>query len=475
MTNGSEDGFGSIFQGGFATRRRFLRSSGLAAAAGLTALTAAGSLPGLASAATSDAPQALAEDAVIFGIPAVLMTRWLQASRQARFPIDQFYVNLDLSSPATHVVGPNDDTLYGLGWLDLAEGAQVIEVPDTHGRYYSIQLIDMWSNPFAYIGKRATGTKAGAFAITPPGFKGRLPHGVRRIPATTKRVLAFVRTFVKDPADLAAARKIHLSYTTGPLRSYPHGRLHPKVAANAEALNVLTPISLATSAVSLYETINSLIKEYPPLPADAAYARKLRPIGVDVPVYKQPGTSLKPVLQAAIAPAVAKVAAELAGSVTEIDGWTVVLGVTNITHDPLRRAALVIDGPGFQVEKEALYYSAAQLNGTALSGADSYVLRFERDQLPPAGAFWSLIMYDAATNYLVANPINRYEVASHTPGLVYGADGSLEIPIRSSQPTSNAANWLPSPAGDFRVVLRTYLPETPILDGSWKIPPLQLA
>jgi hypothetical protein len=474
MTDGSADGYGSTFQNGLATRRSFLRTSGLAAAVGLTALGVAGSLPGVASAATSDL-QALAGDAVIFGIPAVLMTRWLQVSKQAGFPISQFYVNLDLSSPATHVVGPNDDTLYGLGWLDLTEGAQVIEVPDTDGRYYSIQLIDMWSNPFAYIGKRATGTKAGAFAITPPGFKGTLPHGVRHVPAPTKRVLAFVRTFVKDTADLAAARKIHLSYSTGSLRSYPHGRVHPKVAANAEALNVLTPIDLTTSTVSLYETINSLIREYPPLPADAAYARKLRPIGVDVPVYQQPGASLKPVLQAAIAPAVKQAEAGLEGLVTEINGWSVVRGVTDITHNPVKRAALMIDGPGYHIEKEALYYSAAQLNGTVLSGASSYVLRFEKSQLPPVGAFWSLIMYDAVTFYLVANPINRYEVASHTPGLVYGADGCLEIPIQHSRPASNAANWLPSPTGDFRIVLRTYIPEGPILDGSWKIPPLQLA
>ena len=61
-------------------------------------------------------------------------------------------------------------------------------------------------------------------------------------------------------------------------------------------------------------------------------------------------------------------------------------------------------------------------------------LTFPKGQLPPVEAFWSLILYDATTFWLVANPINRYEVASHTDGLVYGADGSLTIGVQNGQP-----------------------------------------
>jgi hypothetical protein len=474
---------------GLATRRSFLRGSGAVAAAGVTTLATGGLLSGVADGATHTTTQTAststadrrhavlplqqtAQNAVIFGAPAVLESRYFKLSEQAGITLNRFSVNLTLSTPDTHVAGPNDDTLYGLTWLDLTEGPQVIEVPATHGRYYSIQLIDMWSNSFAYIGLRATGDRAGAFAITPPGWSGKLPAGVKQIKATTKRLLALVRTFVKDPKDLPAAQKIHTSYTTGPLSSYPRGRIKSRIVPDAAALNVFAPIDLTGSDASLYKEINSLINEYPPLPADAKHAKTLRSVGVDVKHYAQPSSTLTAVLQAAIKPAIGQILADLPTLQTQVDGWSVNLHVAKVTHDPLRRAALTIYGPGTHVAMEALYFGVGQLDGLPLTGAHDYTLTFPKGQLPPVGAFWSLILYDATTFWLVANPINRYEVASHTDGLIYGADGALTIAVQPTQPSSPAVNWLPAPAGAFRLILRTYIPKPAILDGAWTPPPL---
>ncbi|MGO9904596.1 MAG: DUF1254 domain-containing protein [Solirubrobacteraceae bacterium] len=468
-----------------ATRRHFLKQSGVAVAAGLGGGAAAAVLPGTAVAASPrrrnghepTSPQSLqqvAEDAVIFGSPVVLMQRYFLAGLQAGMPINQFFVNTELSSPATLAVGPNDDTLYGLVWLDLTRGPQVIGVPDTHGRYYSIQLIDFWTNPFAYIGYRTTGTEAGAFAITPPGYRGRLPRGVKEVPATTKRLLGLVRTLVNDPADLPAAQAIQTSYTTGSLDRHPFGRVSAVAAPNSGAFNIFVPIDLTGDGIDLYEEINQGILEYPPLPADARYARTLRPVGVDVERYRQPDASLASILKAAITPAWQAAQAYLPGAATVEGTWSVVLGITDITHDPLRRLGLTIYGPGTHIEKEALYYSALPVGGTPLSGANTYQLRFAKGQLPPVEAFWSLIMY-GANNELVANPINRYELASHNPtDLNYASDGSLTITISNAQPASGTDNWLPAPDGPFRMILRTYVPETPILNGTWQPPDLQL-
>ncbi len=477
------------FPSGLPTRRSFLRGSGAVAAASVSTLTTGGLLGGVAQGATvtttpaartstaetqhSAAPlQETAQHAVIFGVPAVLQSRYLRLSDRAGIDRNRFSVNLTLSTPATHAAGPNDDTLYGLTWLDLTAGPQVIEVPATHGRYYSIQLIDMWSNSFAYIGLRATGDKAGAYAITPPGWSGKLASGVKEIKSPTKRLLALVRTFVKDAKDLKAAQRIHTSYTTGPLASYPGGRIRSQIVPDAAALNVFAPIDLIGSGISLYEEINSLINEYPPLPTDARYAKTLRPVGVDVKDYVHPRATLAPMLQAAIKPAIGQILAYLPTEQTYVDGWGVNLHVANITHDPLRRAALTVYGPGTHVAKEALYFGIAQLDGLPLTGAHDYTLAFPKGELPPVGAFWSLILYDATTFWLVANPINRYEIASHTDGLIYRADGSLTIAIQNSPPSSPSVNWLPAPSGAFRLVLRTYLPTPGILDGAWRPPPL---
>mgnify|MGYP001164786070 CR=1 FL=1 len=465
------------------TRRTFLRGTGAVAAIGATTL-AGGTLfsgalfSGTANAATTTARRGsgpslaqLAQDAVIFGLPAVLQTQYLALSDAAGFARNQFAVNLELSTPATHVAGPNDDTLYGFTYLDLADGPQVIEVPATPGRYYSIQLIDFWTNAFDYIGTRTTGSAAGAFAIIPPGWHGRLPRGVQAVRATTKRLLALVRTEVMNPADLAAAQAIQTSYTTGPLSQYPSQRVSPAVVA--QALDIFAPLPLTGFDLSLFEQINSLIQEYPPLPRDAAYARRLRPVGVDVRCYQQPGASLAGILQAAITPAVAAIEAEGPALVSQTGtGWSVNYDVTPVTHDPLKRAALTLYGPGTHINSEALYFSAAAVDGAALTGASDYTLTFPAGQLPPVGAFWSLILYDATTFWLVANPIDRYEIASHTGGLSYNADGSLTIAVSNTQPADPTVNWLPSPTDAFRLILRTYLPAPSILDGSWLPPAL---
>ena len=114
------------------------------------------------------------------------------------------------------VVAPNVDTTYTVGQLDLSDGPLVIDVPDTRGRYYVIQLLDAYSNTFAYAGRRTTGTRPGAFAIVPPGFSGSLPDGVRRIRSPTRSIWLLGRTLVRDQADLAAVTALMWPYTLTP-------------------------------------------------------------------------------------------------------------------------------------------------------------------------------------------------------------------------------------------------------------------
>ena len=48
----------------------------------------------------------------------------------------------------------------------------------------------MWQELEHYIGRRTTGTKAGNFALVPPGWKGELPAGVTRLDVTHRQDLA---------------------------------------------------------------------------------------------------------------------------------------------------------------------------------------------------------------------------------------------------------------------------------------------
>ena len=176
------------------------------------------------------------------------------------------------------------------------------------------------------------------------------------------------------------------------------------------------------------------------------------------------------VLAAAIAPAVAKIKSQFLSDT--VNGWSVNRNVRPIVHDPLLRAAFNQYGPGTHIAEEALYFSQRKGDdGQVLSGANRYALRFPAGGLPPVDAFWSLTLY-GHDFLLVENSIKRYAINARTAGLVYGADGSLEIVIQHEAPNDPKVNWLPAPKGPFQLVLRAYQPKPSVLDGSYKLPPL---
>ncbi|MGD0707957.1 MAG: DUF1254 domain-containing protein [Anaerolineaceae bacterium] len=102
-------------------------------------------------------------------------------------------------------VGVNHDTLLTVGWLDLSKGPQVLHVPDMAGRYYSVQFTDPFDVDFAYVGTRTTGTQAGDYLITGPGWNGQVPSGMTQISSPNNSVLVLGRVLVESDSDLPTA------------------------------------------------------------------------------------------------------------------------------------------------------------------------------------------------------------------------------------------------------------------------------
>jgi hypothetical protein len=122
---------------------------------------------------------------------------------------------------------------------------------------------------------------------------------------------------------------------------------------------------------------------------------------------------------------------------------------------------------GYEAAYAQIYVDA---DDRPLDGAHRYELRFTKT--PPCSAFWSVTMYDAQDFFLVANPIDRYSIGDRTPGLRFADDGSLTIALQTDEPAEpeRRANWLPTPAGAFRPLLRMYEPDDAVFDGSYELP-----
>lgn len=136
-------------------------------------------------------------------------------------PVNTYYTVPDLASPSAKSyllrVGANVDTLYSGGWLDLKEKPLVLHVPDMKGRYYSIQFTDpATGSDFAYVGRRTTGTQAGDYLITGPGWSGSVPHGMKRIPSPDDKVLVIGRVLVENDDDLTTAYNLSKQITLTP-------------------------------------------------------------------------------------------------------------------------------------------------------------------------------------------------------------------------------------------------------------------
>jgi hypothetical protein len=125
-------------------------------------------------------------------------------------PVNTLYATPHLSSPAVSnaslLATGTDDVLYVGGLLDLAKGPQILHVPDMAGRYYSVQFTDPSDGTnFAYVGKRATGTAAGEFFISGPGWKGTAPQGMTQLASPNNSVLVIGRVLVASASDLPTA------------------------------------------------------------------------------------------------------------------------------------------------------------------------------------------------------------------------------------------------------------------------------
>jgi hypothetical protein len=198
------------------------------------------------------------------------------------------------------VVRFNFDTLYLLAWLDLSAEPIVLSVPDTGGRYYLMQMLDMWSDVFAVVGSRTTGTKAGNFAIVAPGWSGTLPEGVDKIVAPTPAIWILARTQTNGPANYANVHKIQDGYKLMPLSQWGKAYTPPRDVPIDPSVDAKTPPAIQVNrlnGVAVLTRLAELFSKYPPHANDYPILFRMRALGLE-PAF-DPG-KLDPALAATI-------------------------------------------------------------------------------------------------------------------------------------------------------------------------------
>jgi hypothetical protein len=376
------------------------------------------------------------------------------------------------------VVRVNFDTLYSIAWLDMTTEPMIISAPDTNGRYYLLPMLDMWTDVFASPGARTTGTQAGNFLVTPPGWSGAVPPGMTRISAPTPFVWIIGRTKTDGQPDYQAVHKIQDGYKVTPLSEW--GKPAKPVEAKIDpTVDMKTPPKTQVDTMpagKFFAYAAELLKVNPPHITDQPIVAQLKNIGIE----SGKGFDMDKA-DPAVRNALAKVPEEaqqlMAWKVPTlarlVNGWSMntdTMGVYGNYY--LKRAIVAKLGLGANLPEDAIYpLNLADESGKPLDGANRYTIHFDKGNTPPANAFWSITLYDSE-GFQVPNPLNRFAVSSWMP-FKYNADGSLDLYFQNESPSADKeANWLPAPRGPFNLTMRIYAPRSEALTGRWNPPPV---
>ncbi|GAA0429013.1 DUF1254 domain-containing protein [Leifsonia naganoensis] len=438
----------------------------------------------------------LASEAYVVGFPLVFdleqVERFVSAGIGAvpPTPYNVFGHGRTLAGPADTFVSINNDTVYSMAQVDLSVGPVLLSVPEAGERYYVLQFVSAWTENFAYIGTRATGGGAGDFLLLPPDWEGPEADpddpagGPTRIHFPTRIASIVGRWAVDGEEDLPAVHALQDALTLTPLR---------RSLTPPDGVPPVAPA--ATEALTFFERMRVWSQAFPPAERDRAALATYAELGLtgDVPVEALPA-EVQAALETGYAVGKEALEASLRTGAPVVDHWQLTLHSFDYNLDffevgTLDDPAWKLDDPrtryavragaalgglwgnhGYEAVYSATYEDA---DGNALTGEHVYRLRLA--PTPPVGAFWSLTMYDLPGYFLVANAADRYSLGERTRGIVYDDDGGLTITMSTTRPTdpTAAANWLPTPEGEFRPLMRMYAPGAAVLSGEYRLPAIE--
>lgn len=431
----------------------------------------------------------IAKEAYIYAYP--MLEHYKMMFAMAMYPESGAYLapfnvlvnKAQLSGPKdTIIVRPNNDTFYSVVWFDLSKQPQILSVPAiTDDRYYSFQIIDMYTHNIDYVGSRKTGNDAGLYMFVGSNWNSETPEGINKvIRSEGNYLLALGRTQVFGPDDIESAQAIMGQYTIQSLNTF-QGMAEAMVIPENPAIPPYHPDNVSNENFISY--LNALMATGKIHPSEQMLFKRFARIGIE-PGQPYNADNYTPEIIEAIRQGIE------AGRKTFIDesgklgvrknGWQQITGAFGtreaMKEKYLTRAAAAYFGLWGNDLEEAFYpETTLDIDSEEMDGSKhAYKLHFEADELPPARAFWSLTMYKLPEQLLIDNEIDRYVIGSSTKGLQYNEDGSLDVYIQKENPGKDRmSNWLPAYNGPFSLQARIYWPEPTALNPLYEMPAVQ--
>jgi DNA sulfur modification protein DndE len=426
----------------------------------------------------------LGVEAYIYGYPLVVMDAVRRVNTNVTEPLGmsapmgQFGHARSFPDASKRVIaGASVDTLYSLAWLDLSRGPYVLHLPDAHGRFYLMPILDGWTEVVGNPGTRTTGDKSGDYVITGPHWAGVLPAGVQQIKSDTTMAWIVGRTYTSGtPQDYDALHAMQDQYTLVPLALFRKPNPAPEKGVVDPTIDMTTPPRDQIDkldAAEFFKRLAVLMKNNPPTPQDAPMVATLSRLGIigDFDMSKAPpnvAQGLSRVPEAAHKNILGHYAAQ-----KQANGWIVSTGSGHYGTDYLQRALVAYIGVGGNLPADG-FYPIARVDGDGklLNSANRYVMHFTKADAPPINprGFWSITIYDKEY-FLAPNAINRFSLSSRDT-FQQNPDGSMDLYVQKGSPgAEKQANWLPAPDGQFILMMRVYWPKDEVLNGAWVPPP----
>lgn len=424
---------------------------------------------------------AIGIQAALWGRPFALNMQTLYAgTKSGAVGVNYYRKFSELKTAADKFVNtPNNVSIDGYAVAILNSEPVVVSVPSIKDNRWSIVQIGDYFDEVVYNIGGSRGGEPGLFLITGPDYRGPIPATMKEIKVRTNFAVIANRIFVNGESDLPAARNVQQGFHLLPLSVFQKQGLRYEVPKQYDYAR-FEFVPSAPEQIRSFDAIGFGMKLLLPTTDDYAdpMVVSFHPIGLSVARgfdWQSLDEPTKRGLARAAVTAQAIIDDAYANSAEIVNGWRYTMAGGRAGYDLALRAAFASNLTGANVPEEILYPNTRiDENGAPLSGANKYILHFDKDKIPPVSVFWNLNMYDEK-EFFIENTFKRYSIGSTTDGLKKNADGSVTIYIQNENPGSDKqSNWLPAPTGNFNLTMRLYGAQTPILSGAYRLPAVKI-